>query len=169
MPDLGTLLASFRTSAFRLETRDLYQVEQERQWFEGFCRGEPLPELTPENDSWLRLVADKTAAGAGMTRVHIVRRPPSQYVQFELALQVSSVAAGEQIHIVERGTHPELDRADTDFWLFDDQVVVVVHYDDQGRFIGTEQTREVAPYCALRDLALTLGEPLRDYQTTARR
>lgn len=159
MPDLGWWLQNFQRFAFRLECLPEYQVPQEAEWLAAFKRDGSLPDLSPENDSWLKLVRTHVQHGCSMQRLRIVSHPLTDYERFELALFSASVKAGEDIRIagfspmspiagVER-------RSDMpDFWLFDDEVVMVLRYDGEGRFLGTEQARDVLPYRRMRDLAL---------------
>src|SRR6266704_4575263 len=110
MPDLAELLSNIRQSAFRLETLSKYTEDDEAELFASFLRGEPLPEWTPANNSWLKMVADHRAAGRIVHRVHLVRPPLSDYLRFEFAAQIPSVQAGEDIRVADLLTHPELAR-----------------------------------------------------------
>jgi hypothetical protein len=174
MSDLSSWLSTFRQSAFRLETRDLYDVPQEEEWFASFRRGEGLPELTPENDSWLKLVSDHCRAGRRMQRVHLVSHPLSEYCRFELAMYAQSVAAGEEIRILERGQlfkvlsaqqrdKPNRASLQTDFWLFDSRVAVLMDYDDKGRFLRTRDATDPNPYLEIADFTLTHSVHLDEY------
>jgi hypothetical protein len=163
MSDLPSLLSSFRQRAFRLETRDHYDVPQEADWFQAFLRGEGIPELSPENDSWLKLVSGHCRTGKRMQRVHIVSQPLTDYCRFELAMCVSSVGAGEEIRIIERDQMPELRRMQEDFWLFDDAVVIVLDYDDNGRFLGTRVAEDLTYYREVANLTLTHSIHLDEY------
>jgi len=163
MSDLSSWLSTFRQRAFRLETRDHYDVPQEAEWFHAFLRGDGLPDLSPENDSWLKLVSDHCSSGKRMQRVHIVSQPLSDYCRFELAMYASSVAAGEEIRILERDQMPKLRRMQEDFWLFDDAAVVVLDYDENGRFQGTKDAKDLTHYREVASLTLTHSIHLDEY------
>lgn len=168
MPDLTDLLSSFRRTAFRLETRPKYTMDEEAELFASFLRGEPLPEWTPENNSWLRMVADHTAVGRTIHRVHLVTPPLSDYLRFEFAAQVPSVRTGEDIRVANLKEHPNLAHLKQDFWLFDSEIVLLQHYDDDGRFLGSElttNTDDAARCCQVRDDALNASMPLMEYLT----
>ena len=47
--------------------------------------------------------------------------------------------------------------ASEDFWIFDDRLVVVLNYDNEGRFLSADQAPEITPYLKARRRALTLG------------
>lgn len=165
MPDLAWWLQNFKRSAFRLECLPEYNVPQEAEWFAAFKRDGSLPHLPPESDSWLRLVSTSHSVGRFMQRVRLVSAPLSDYERFELALFPPSVEAGEDIRIMSRTSMA----LTGDFWLFDDEVVIFLHYDDQGRFLRTEQAGDVVPYRRRRDLALEHSIPLAEYTARAAR
>jgi hypothetical protein len=55
--EFGALFERFERSAFRIEARDRYDVEHERDEFAAFLEGKPLPPRFAESDPWLSLVA----------------------------------------------------------------------------------------------------------------
>jgi hypothetical protein len=166
MPDLTELLTNFRYSAFRLETLSEYAMDEEAELFESFLRGEPLPEWTPGNNSWLRMVADHAAAGRTMSRVHLVTPPLCDYLRFEFAAQVPSARAGEDIRVADVTEHRGLAHLEQDFWLFDSETVLLQHYDDKGRFLGSElTTHNVGYFRQVRDQVLDASMPLMEYLT----
>jgi hypothetical protein len=166
MPDLGWWLQHFQRSAFRLETLPVYSVPQEAEWFAEWQRSGNLPQLTPETDSWLKLVQAAKQAGKRMQRVHLVTPPLGDYLRFELATQLPSVDHGEDCRIAEASRVEQVVRPLEDYWLFDDTVVILLHYDDGGRFLGTEEAADVVPYRRQRDLVLISSAGLKEYLAT---
>ena len=161
MTDLAALFRNFRRSAFRLETLERYTVPQEAEWFATWRRTGRLPELTPDNDSWLRMVRDHTRAGRVMQRVRVVSTPLTDYERFELALFPPSLEAGEDIRVISRSTV----RISEDFWLFDSQTAVMLRYDPAGRFLSAEPGQP--SLCQRRcDEALAQSIPLKEYLAT---
>jgi hypothetical protein len=163
MPNLGWWLQNFERSAFRLETLAVYQVPQEAEWFAEWQRSGKLPELTPDNDSWLTLVAQAKARQRHLQRVHLVTPPLTDYLRFEFALQRSSVDCGEDCRVADRTDYPELAELDTDFWLFDGQTAVVLDYDDEGKFVAASERDNPDHYCRLRDLVMDCSISLKEY------
>jgi hypothetical protein len=159
--DLGALLQNFRQSAFRLETLAHYTVPQEEEWFAEWRQTGKLPELTPDNDSWLRMVRDHCAAGKKMRRVRVVSSPLTDYERFELSLFPPSVAAGEEIRVVQRSAVVRT----ADFWLFDESTAVMLRYDETGRFQGVEDGT-ASTCCRHRDRVLAQSIPLEEYLAT---
>jgi hypothetical protein len=162
--DLRWWLRSFQRSAFRLEALPAYHVPQEAEWFAEWQRSGRLPELTPDNDSWCKLVREAKSAGRLMQRVRVVSSPLTDYERFELAMFRDSVAAGEDIRIAERRVITEFDDL-TDFWAFDGQVILL-HYDPVGRFLGTDHINDAVAIVAcqrIRDTALSRSIRLQEY------
>jgi hypothetical protein len=165
MSDLARLLDSFQSSAFRLETLQLYSVPQEAEMLTAFRRGETIK--LPDSHPWLKRVREATITGRQMQRVRIVSYPLSEYVRFEMSLYPHSLASGEDIRIAE--ACPELAACNRDFWLFDDNIAVVLQYDGDGRFLGAETTEDVVTYRQQRDLTLSRSMELSAYTAKAAR
>jgi hypothetical protein len=161
MPDLAWWLQNFERSAFRLETLPEYNVPQEAEMVARFKRGEPVD--LPDDHPWLKRVRHHCRVGKVMRRVRVVTYPLTDYLRMEMAWYRKSVAAGEDIRITET-------RLSGDFWLFDDQTVVVLHYDSEGRFTGTTTEQgSLTRYLSLRDRALADSMELSAYTARATR
>jgi|Tabmets5t2r1_1033131.scaffolds.fasta_scaffold27019_2 hypothetical protein len=165
MPDLGWWLENFRESAFRLERLRSYDIPEEAEILAAFKRGERVQ--LPEDHPWPPLVKRHCAAGKVMQRARVVDRPPTEYQRFELTLYPHSVDAGEQIHVYERGSIPEILLYEVDFWLFDNHTVYILDYDMEGRFHGVEQAYDVVTYRRIRDLALERSIPFAEFTARA--
>ncbi len=164
MPQVTELARSIKRSAFRLETLSEYKAKGEVEELRAFREGRPRPPRNPDTNAWLRNVADKTAIGCTWQRVHLVDRPLSEYLRFEFIGYEENIAAGEDVRIADRATVPaELAALTKDFWLYDEEIVVVMNYDDDFRFVGGDVDENVAPYLEIRDLALAHSVPLHDY------
>jgi hypothetical protein len=167
MPDLAWWLENFKESAFRLERRPNYNMPEEAEMLAAFKRGERVQ--LPEDHPWPPLVKRQCSTGKIMQRARGVSKPPTEYERFELSLYPHSVEAGEQIHVYERGSIPEIFLYELDFWLFDNHTVYILNYDTEGHFLGTEQAYDVVTYRRIRDLALERSIPLADFTARATR
>jgi hypothetical protein len=167
MPDLGWWLENFKESAFRLERCPSYSMPEEAEMLAAFKRGEKVQ--LPEDHPWPPLVKRHCSAGKVMQRARVVDRPPTEYQRFELSLYPHRVEAGEQIHIYERGSIPEIFLYEVDFWLFDNSTVYILNYDAEGRFLGTEPAYNLVQYRRIRDLALERSIPLAEFTARAAR
>ncbi|MGH8932542.1 MAG: DUF6879 family protein [Egibacteraceae bacterium] len=166
--EFGRLFTAFQRSAFRLETLGQYLVAEEADEFAAFQAGRPPSRRTPEDDEWLRMIAQDAAAGKHWCRVHVVEHPLTAYLRYELACYPDSVAAGERVLIADQDAHPGLAALDReDFWLFDDRLVVRMRYDGEGHWLGAERAADVdlEEYRHRRDLALAHAVPLDEYLT----
>jgi hypothetical protein len=162
--DYGALFEHFERSAFRLEARDQYAVEDEQQDLAAFLNGQQSPPRTPRYNSWLGLVARATASGRTVERVRIAARPLTDYTRFEFAAYPENIAAGEKVRVVERGSLQGADRAwaDKDFWIFDDKTVALLRYDEEGRFLRAERTADIDAYLSAKRRALGLSVDFAD-------
>ena len=159
----------FRVSAFRLETLSRY-ADDEGEEFAAFLVGRPLPERSTRTVPWLRRVTNTTAEGARWRRVHVLSRPLTDYLRFEMLGYEANVAAGEDVRIADVGIHPELAVLRRDFWLFDANTptafAMLMHFDTVGHRVGFDITddAQVIEQCqGERDLALASSVPFHDY------
>ena len=164
MGELQRMLRHVERSVFRLETLSSYLAPGEADMLRAFADGDPMPPRDPDTDPWLRMVADSVHAGRHWSRVHVLDRPLSDYLRFELLGYQGNLAAGEDVRIADRAEVPEaLSMHRGDFWLLDDALAVVVEYDADGRRLSMEPTSDVVGFVAQRDLAMEHSVPLRDY------
>jgi hypothetical protein len=74
-----------------------------------------------------------------------------------------NVPAGDDTRILDLAKHSHLAGARSwdDFWLIDDNEVVLMHYDSDGHFLGAELADPDATdrYRAVRDTAWRAAEP----------
>lgn len=159
----GGLTAGATRSVFRLETLQRYTVPGEVDGLRTFIETGKLP--PPEPSPWLERIRTSTAAGCRWRRVHVVRRPPTDYIRFELLAYQESVEAGYETLIAD-SEHPELAELAQDFYLLDDEVAVLMRYDDEGRPLGARRTSDPATVQRCRrhrDIAESVAGPLEAY------
>ncbi|MGK5531892.1 DUF6879 family protein [Streptomyces sp. URMC 129] len=160
----GRLFETFERTAFRLETLAVYDIEEEREEFEDFLAGKPMPPEWSDNP-WVRSM---TELGKSVSRVHVLRSPLSDYLRYELAAYPGNITAGERIGIIDLAQREVHGLPDHDFWLFDDATAYRMHYTDAGAFIGADQLPEsrLDEYRGYRDTALAHAVPFEEYQRT---
>jgi hypothetical protein len=132
---------SSRHQVFRLETLDFYDSKSERVPLERFRAG------LPQDPSWLGPWADRVRAinrrGASIGRVHVVSEPLTEYVTFEMTCAYpSNIDAGEEIGVLPRPAAEKLGVPDGDYWLFDDERVERMVYDDDGALMHVDVTSD---------------------------
>ncbi|GAA4909187.1 DUF6879 family protein [Streptomyces coeruleoprunus] len=157
---LGELFDSFEREAFRLEVRADYSGSGSVDAYHAFLSGQPQPD--DYNEDWISELRAHTESGRRIYRVHVLSRPLTPYLRFELGWGYrKNATGGEEFFILDTTGKPNPLDGVEDFWLFDEQTVVVMHYDGAGVVTG----RETLPggraheYVGLRDLALAHAEP----------
>lgn len=137
--DIWETYRSFTHEAARLETLQHYEVPGDEARQQAFRDGRPLPER-PTKSASVELIIEAVSVGKQVGRVHIVELPLSDYVRYEFAAYAENIAAGEQVRIVDRSSHPDLDGLRRDFVLFDADTdhakLIWYDYTPDGRLIG---------------------------------
>lgn len=153
---VDAIFEGFQHSAFRLETLDHYHVGSDGGDVARYLAGEPDPD-PDRKGRWLEQLRAEREAGKLRHRVHIVRTPLSDYLRYECEWgYLPNAAAGERIHILdlsERELPADVEMLE-DFWLMDDEVVLRMHYDESGAYLGASLAEDVVPYRRTRDAAL---------------
>ncbi|NYI87952.1 hypothetical protein HNR02_001275 [Amycolatopsis endophytica] len=160
----SALFREFERSAFRLETLQTYTIPRDQASYGLFLAGEPKPE--DYNLTWQASVRQHVVAGRTMQRAKVVRRPFSDYTRYLFAWAIpGNIAAGEDYRILDL-TDRELGLPSQDFWLFDDETVLLLNFNPD----GTLRDRELADpadldlYRRWRDLALAEAVPFGEYR-----
>src|SRR5262249_53089561 len=103
--------------------------------------------------------------GRWIGRVHVIRRPLTDYLRYEFAVYQYTVAAGEDVRILDLTGQLNPGLPEQDFWLFDDTEVVRMDYDPDGTQLGREllEDADPAPYVVRKRLALEHAQPFMEY------
>lgn len=161
-PALGEHLGRFRQRLFRMETLTQYLVESDGDDYQRWLDGEPEPTWERLN-SWLDVLRAERAEGKISTRVRILSRELTDYERYSCGFGYRFTAeAGEDIRVLRRGEHAIPDGLiERDFWIVDDDQVVDMHYDRDGRFEGAEalDASELARHILTRESAWSAAEP----------
>ncbi|MCE6996982.1 hypothetical protein LZG04_19550 [Saccharothrix sp. S26] len=161
--DWARVWREFTTSAFRLETLPEYRVAGENGLLERFRSGLPMP--SGFNSAWHERLRSYRSSGRAVQRVRVVTRPPTDYQrsQFEWGYPGNS-SAGEDIRVLDQDDDVVRELPAQDFWLFDDRVVVLMHYQD-GLQIGRELLADTDPadYVRYKELAMAHSTPFHRY------
>jgi hypothetical protein len=154
-----TFFDSYQRDAFRLETLPTYRVASEQEEYERFPTTGKLD--IPDDDPWLVRVRHFRQTGRWVGRVHVIRRPLTDYLRYEFAVYGLTVRAGEDVRILDLTDQPNPGLPKQDFWLFDDSAVVRMDYNPDGSQLVRELLEDVdpAPYVAWKRLALEHAEP----------
>lgn len=156
----------FRHTGFRLEVRDQYQVASDGGDVARYLAGEEMPDATRKN-AWLDELRADTAAGRHWQWVHIVRGPLSDYLRYACewgyAINIHAGAEVRILDVAERSRPGDI--PDEDFWILDDEAVLIMNYDGSGCFLGADPAAasELARYRRARDAARSAAERFADY------
>ncbi|MGK5533572.1 DUF6879 family protein [Streptomyces sp. URMC 129] len=162
---LGEWFDSFEREAFRLETLDNYNIPRSEGSFASFLAGKEQPESF-KNSEWVTTVRDATRAGKRMYRVHILSRPLTDYLRYELAWGYHrNMAVGEEFFILDTTERENPIPEAPDFWLFDDSVTARMNYDATGAYLGADfPGKESLPeFQQYRDRALAEAVPFPEW------
>jgi hypothetical protein len=117
-------LACARKRAFHLEQRDAYNVTSEDEPFRRWRHGEP--DDYAWHADWLSFVRQATAAGV----------PPTDYIRWGLDVSPLNSEAGEDIRYLARHLAEGIELPDEDFWLLDDDILILSVFSANGRTGG---------------------------------
>ncbi|MBO1413322.1 DUF6879 family protein [Streptomyces sp. FH025] len=160
--DFENLFSTFRREAFRLETLDDYSGSSDPEYLRSFFDGEPQP--TDYNQDWADEVLANTSGGKRMYRVHILARPLTPYLRYELGWgYTKNLTVGEEFFILDTTEQPNPLEGVPDFWAFDESTVVTMRYGDRGTFLGADQEPTAEKWLEYRDTALSHAVPFADW------
>ena len=156
--EFADLFRTFRISAFRLETQPAYAMTIEREGFDRFLAGSPLPPAElPWWQSWLDDMAELTRQGKRIARVRFVDTPPTDYQRWEMWATRWHLEAGEDIRYLHRNTAHETGIPMGDWWLFDDTQLVLMGFTSDGEIDGktlVTDTATIRSYRMWRSVAI---------------
>lgn len=158
------LFENFQHSAWHLEMRGRYAVDEATGTYAQFMRGE-----TPAWDMdspWARTIGAKTRGGAAVGRVRIVDDPPTEGQRYLLAHAEHNAALGEDVRTMWRKDAERHNLPDEDFWIFDSHIVALCRWGEDDDLVGAELISEPARvnrYNRLRDIAQHYAIPYRDF------
>ncbi|WP_405391185.1 hypothetical protein OG596_27025 [Streptomyces sp. NBC_01102] len=161
------LFESFAQDAFHLELKDDYSVPAEDGPYADWLRG------VVDNsymEPWTSMTRRVTGEGKSVRRVRVVTEPHTSYIQWEYATTSVNEDAGESIRWLSRSNLPGglvLPVGGNDWWLFDDTLLAVGHFDEDGRVLGSELIEEaevVAECVRVRDLLWAFATPHSEYK-----
>lgn len=156
------LFATFRTSAWRLEVLDGYNVSSEDKSLREFLRTGRY--IAPEDDAeWCATIRAARARGATMGRIRLVGHPVTDYTRWEFAAYRTNIEAGEDIRVIDRRWLDESWDNAPDVWVFDEATALRMLYGPDGSWLGFEEV-PAEPFVNVRRVLEPLAVPAGRYR-----
>lgn len=165
--DLNGLCGSITRSFVHLETRDSYGTEVELPHMAKWRRGEH------DDLAWLgwwsEMLRGHTTAGRTCRRARVVSEPLSDYQRWTRSHAATFVDAGEEIRYVpRRGLATVTLPGSGDFYVFDDELVLFLHYSGNGTnaaFETTDHPKTVQTCAEAFSTVWGMAAPAHDYRS----
>lgn len=164
-PDDGfaRLFTTITRSSWRWECQPRYDIDQ--GGLERWLRGEP--EVEDDDDrAWVAFIRGLADAGIPFERVRMLAEPPTDHNRWMLATAPRNVEAGEAIRWITESRARDLGMPTHDFYLFDDNRVVILQFDGDQVLTGLEVIDDedvVDQHRRLRDRVWPLAVPDAEY------
>jgi hypothetical protein len=164
--ELNQLCRGIRRSFVHLETRDAYGTETELPHLAKWRSG--VPDDFAWFAWWLEMLRAHRAAGRTCRRARVLSEPLSDYQRWALTFTGVCVDAGEETGYVPRPRLIDvLLPGSGDFYVFDDELVLFLHYAGHGTNTAYETTYDPRIVRTCREAFETVWQlaiPARDYR-----
>ncbi|MDN5918944.1 MAG: hypothetical protein L0I76_28250 [Pseudonocardia sp.] len=150
----------------RVETLPYYNADSDGEDYRRFLTDPKATGPTVDKSGWLATLRSDTDGHKRWRRVRLVRDPLTDYERYSCTWGYpDNVAAGEDVRILQVTDESRLDQLVGDFFVVDNEHVVLTYYDAAGRHAGAEVVdgRESAALIAVRDLAWGRAVPFTDW------
>ncbi|HEX6686825.1 MAG TPA: hypothetical protein VF062_28930 [Candidatus Limnocylindrales bacterium] len=154
-------------SAVHLEMRDGYMRDD--PWYIDWQAG--IRHSPTDRASWWAPWHDLTLESAGrgvvIRRARVVSEPISDYVRYEYDITFTNIVAGEQVRWLPRRLATDIALPGNDFWLFDDETLLINHFSGDGDSTGHDIIRDpdVVKLCSTAfEMVWARGTPHDDYR-----
>jgi len=158
--EFAALFRTFRVSAWRLEA-STYKLDYEAAEYQRFMAGQPT---APPQVSWWRPWLDRVRGwkerGMEIGRVRVDDVPLTPYQRWQRWSEPWHREVGEDIRHLPRPRAAALGLPLYDYWLFDDDRVVLMLFNSAGELTGrvliqhSDAPGIVGQHCRWRDLAV---------------
>lgn len=128
---------TFRSSAFRWESFSSYKLAAEEPLLKQYAANETRPDAFYAG--WERTIEAATSAGKNFLVSRLIPSSPSSYFDLEVDWSYTPFErVGQTSRFILPGQASEEMRlmARHDFWLFDDETVILMQYSDSGEPLG---------------------------------
>lgn len=128
-----------KTSIFKFEAQQYYESDEEM--YQCFINNDFDKLIKDLADYWneekIGLYKNIFKKKILFKRLHLVKKPLTEYLKSEYYSYVASELIGEKIKIIDKNTLVDLDEFEfLDFLIFDDTGMLMTEYDENNKIIG---------------------------------
>lgn len=161
------LFDSIRWSSWRWECQGYYASDEPR--LRLWLAGEPSRQDAGDQ-AWRSYIRGLRRRGVPFERVRMLTEPLTDYLRWMLATTTWNVESGEDIRWITAAAARDVGMPPYDFYLFDDDRLVILRFDDDKNLLGADVTDDaalLAQHRAWRAAVWRLAVPHRDYRAAA--
>jgi len=159
MENLEKAFSEFNKTALRIEALPEYHIEGgEWEEYEKYRKGLPIQGYS--NQEWIDQLETWRKEGKTISRIRIVPEALNDYLRYEIKWCFPiNWDAGEDIKIVGQNEYESHISSSTkgDYWIFDNDLVLQMNYDDKGKFIIAELNEDQFRSKKIIELSNRLG------------
>ncbi|MFZ3073933.1 MAG: DUF6879 family protein [Minisyncoccales bacterium] len=160
-----------KKNIFRLEGRIEYRLSGEQEDIAKWKQNDIDSGKNKEWRGWQASLKKALQKGIVVQRVRVAPKTLPDYIKFEISRwQKNPDKNGEQVLFLNENDYREIIAAygfdPKDFWLFDDQNLLIFNYDKVGRFSGDISITNggmVKRYCELKSKLLEKSIPMEQF------
>jgi hypothetical protein len=129
------LFEGIERSSWRWECQGYYAIDQNQlqRWRVG--QGE---RGTPDDLAWRTYIQGLRSRGIPFERVRMLTEPLTDYLRYQLDTTDWNIESGEDIRWISQSTAGELGLPDYDYYIFDDNRVLIFRFDDAKNLLGVD-------------------------------
>lgn len=129
---------SAKKSIFRLEGRAEYRLPEDQENFAKWKKGET--DLSADKE-WQKSLKNAKTKGIAVQRVRVVQNPLPDYIKFQINVwQKNHTKSVEELFFLNDDDYKEIIAGlgfnPKDFWLFDDEKLLILNFGTAGQFTG---------------------------------
>ncbi len=158
-----------KSEIFRLQLLNEYHVEEEEKFFNEYKKGK---QVNLQNDintiEWLKKLKNKKVEGVRNINLMVIDLPLSDYLKFSVnTYLLDQKRYGRESFFIEREKVAEIVRGVQDYWLFDNEKLLLMNYDNGGHFLSASEPMTdmaiVSRYIRLKEAMLTKAMPMEKF------
>jgi len=135
--EFNEFFANAEKRIFRVEALPEYNVPEDRAIFDKFASGVPLPDLAPSGAAmqWFSKIKQCHDKGISFERLRLISGKITPYLRYEIDwCYTYSQDYGEETRFAQLDSSSV--EWQTDFFAFDDSVLIYIDYDTSGSWQG---------------------------------